>query len=160
MAPGDVDVGLLLKMLDLIGSFRARYPALLQTQDLLDLVPEVVERNGRQKAIFYLDRHLAFLQGEGYLHSAPNHPGSGVMVLRLTTKGEKFLQPELAEFGRHPMLPQVVKSLESQIQVLTYPQEEKDGLLYNLREAVAKQSPDVIAKVIAEVGIAIVKGSI
>ncbi len=36
--------------------------------------------------------------------------------------------------------------------MLTYPQEQKDGMLYRLREAIAKQAPDVIAKVIAEVG--------
>jgi hypothetical protein len=37
------------------------------------------------------------------------------------------------------MLPQVVKSLEEQIQVLTYAQEQKDGMLYRLREAIAKR---------------------
>jgi hypothetical protein len=68
------------------------------------------------------------------------------------------VQPELAEFGRQPMLPQVVKSLEDQIQVLTYPQEQKDGMLYALREAIAKQAPDGIAKAIAEVGAKILTG--
>ena len=56
------------------------------------------------------------------------------------------------------MLPQVVKSLENRIQVLTYPQEEKEGMLYNLREALTKQGPDLNAKVIAEIGYKIVTG--
>jgi hypothetical protein len=58
------------------------------------------------------------------------------------------VQPELAEFGKEPMLPQVVKSLEDQFQLLTYPQEGKNKLLYRLREAVAKQGPDLMAKII------------
>jgi hypothetical protein len=35
---------------------------------------------------------------------------------------------------------------------LGFPQEQKDGMLYRLREAIAKQAPDVIARAIAEVG--------
>jgi hypothetical protein len=58
------------------------------------------------------------------------------------------VQSELAEFGKEPMLPQVVKSLEDQFQVLTYPQEDKNKLLYRLREAVAKQGPDLMVKII------------
>jgi hypothetical protein len=69
-----------------------------------------------------------------------------------------FVQPELAEFGQAPLLPRVVKSLEDQIQILTYPQGEKDGMLFKVREAVAKQAPDLIAKVIVEVGAKILKG--
>jgi len=30
------------------------------------------------------------------------------LVLQLTPKGDRFVQPELAEFGREPMLPQIV----------------------------------------------------
>lgn len=71
-----------------------------------------------------------------------------------------FVQPELAEFGREPMLPQVMKSLEHNIQVLTYPKAEKESMFYRLREAMASQAPDVIAKVIAEVGVAIIKAQI
>ena len=53
-----------------------------------------------------------------------------------------------------PLLPQVMKSLERDIQVLTYPEAEKEGMLYRLREAMASQAPDVIAKVIAEISVA------
>ena len=62
-----------------------------------------------------------------------------------------FLQPELAEFGQRPMLPQVVESIERRIAVLTYPEEEKNGMLYRLREAIAKGAPELIAEVIVEV---------
>jgi hypothetical protein len=50
------------------------------------------------------------------------------------------------------MLPQVVKSLEDKIQVLSYPEAEKNGMLYRLRDALAGEVPDIIAKVIVEVG--------
>jgi hypothetical protein len=69
------------------------------------------------------------------------------------------VQPELADVGREPLLPQVVHSLEQSIDVLTYPEEEKRGMLFRLRDAISKQAPDVIAKVIAEVGFKIMCGS-
>ncbi len=47
---------------------------------------------------------------------------------------------------------QVVKSLEDKIQVLSYPEAEKNGMLYRLRDALAEEVPDIIAKVIVEVG--------
>ena len=73
-------------------------------------------------------------------------------------KGQKFVQPELAEFGQKAMLPQVLESIEKSVQVLTYPEEEKSGMLFRLREAVAKQAPDLIAKALAEIGYKLVKG--
>ena len=38
-------------------------------------------------------------------------------------------------------------------------QEEKSGMLFRLREAIARQAPDVIAKVVSEVGFRIMGGS-
>lgn len=94
----------------------------------------------------HLDRHVNFLEEERHLKTEP----SGVWrSVRLTSKGQKFVQPELAEFGQQPMLPDVVKSLEKQI--LTYPEEDNAGMLYRLREAVAKNAPDLFAKVIVEI---------
>jgi hypothetical protein len=49
------------------------------------------------------------------------------------------------------MFPEVVKSIEEKIQILTYPQEEKDGMVYSLREAVAKQAPGFIADVLVKI---------
>jgi hypothetical protein len=125
----------------------------ISTGHLMDLVPAQV--GSGEAALNHLDRHVDYLQGEGYLATSP----AGIYRwLRLTANAHKFVQPELAEFGRQPMLPQIVKSLEDQIQVLTYAQEQKDGMLYRLREAIAKQAPDVIAKAIAEVGAKILTG--
>jgi hypothetical protein len=159
MVSKDLNVSLLWKVISSVADFRDEFPSLLQTRDLLSLVPDVVSDLGEQKALFYLERHVIFLQDEGYLLPAPSLPGTGLRVLRLSTKGAKFVQPELAEFGEHPMLPMVVKSLEEKISVLTYPEEEKNKLLYSLRGAVADRGADLIAKVIAEVGFRIVTGA-
>ncbi len=119
----------------------------------MDLVPQ--EAGTGLPALNYLHRHVEFLRDIGFLKTSP----AGVyMGIRMTPKGQMFVQPELAEFGQQPMLPQVVKSLENQIQILSYPQQEKDGMLYRLREAIAKQGPDLIAKVMAEIAVKIATG--
>jgi hypothetical protein len=64
-----------------VADFRDEVPSLLQTVDLLDLVPEVISEGGEQKALFYLERHLIFLQDEGYLRQAASLPGTGLRVL-------------------------------------------------------------------------------
>jgi hypothetical protein len=151
----NLDVSLLYRILSRVGEFREEHPSLLQTVDILDLVPEVIKQDGEQKALFYLERHVMHLQERGYLRSTtPSLRGTGLRVLQLSSQGEMFVQPELAEFGSEPLLPQVMKSLERDIQVLTYPEAEKEGMLYRLREAMASQAPDVIAKVIAEISVA------
>jgi hypothetical protein len=83
---------------------------------------------------------------------------SGICKIDITANGNIFVQPELAEFGNEPLLPQVVKSIERQIEVLTYPQEQKDNMRFRLREALAKQAPDFIAKVFAEIAFRAMKG--
>jgi hypothetical protein len=62
-----------------------------------------------------------------------------------------FLQPELAEFVNASLLPDIIKAIEERIQTLTYPEEEKTGLLYRVREAIAKQSGDLIVKILVEI---------
>ena len=74
------------------------------------------------------------------------------MVLELTPSGERFVQPELAEFGREPMLPQIVNLIENRIGVSHHSSEEKAGQKFKLREALASGATDLIAKVIVEVG--------
>jgi hypothetical protein len=56
------------------------------------------------------------------------------------------------------MFPAVVQSIEQKIAVLTYPDEEKEGMLFQLREAIAKRAPEVIAKVIVELSSKILTG--
>ena len=62
------------------------------------------------------------------------------------------------EFGKEPLLPQVMKSMEDQIETLTYPQTEKDNMRYRLREAAAKHAPEFFAKVLAEIAYKIFTG--
>jgi hypothetical protein len=152
----NLQLPLLFKIMRCLGELADKYPKLMTTSDLVALIPERVEQDGEQLARNFINRHLVHLAGRGYVTLGASTT-EGFRVVRLTAQGEMFVQPELAEFGGEPMLPQVVKSLEDEIQVLTYPQEEKDGMLYSLREAIAMKAPDVIAKVITEVGFAILK---
>lgn len=78
--------------------------------------------------------------------------------MKLTAKGEAYLQPELAEFGEIAILPAVVKGLERKIAVLTYPEPEKEGMLHRLRDALAENAPDLLVKVLVEVGAKIAEG--
>jgi hypothetical protein len=154
MARGDLDFGLLLKVMKAVAESQdggnPMFP--ITTSELMDLLPLATFESG-DAALNYLDRHIEFLVEDKYLKTGP----SGIFrSLRLTNKGQKFVQPELAEFGHQPMLPQVVKSLERQI--LTYPEEDKAGMLYRLREAVAANAPELFAKVIVEIGSKLVAG--
>jgi hypothetical protein len=154
MAQGDLDFGLLLKIMKAVGESRGGNPLFpIHTGEIMGLVsPEV---GSGITAVNYLQRHVDYLQEDRYLTTGP----AGIhRTLRLTVKGQNFVQPELAEFGRQPMLPQVFKSLEDQIQILTYPQQEKDGMLYRLREAAATHAPDLIAKIMIEIGAKLLTG--
>ena len=99
---------------------------------------------------WYVNRHLSFLEQEGYIRIGAKLDETEFGGIDLTAQGQKFVQPQLAEFGQGSMMPQIVKSLEKEI--LTYPSAESDGLLFNLREAVAKQAPDLLVKAIVEIG--------
>jgi hypothetical protein len=131
-----LDIGLLLKIMKSVGESRDRGDPMftISTGHLMDLVPAQVGSGEAAPEPLGQTRRLP--SRGGYLATSP----AGIYRwLRLTVKAQKFVQPELAEFVRQPMLPQVVKSLEEQIQVLTYAQEQKDGMLYRLREAIAKR---------------------
>jgi hypothetical protein len=155
MAKGDLDFGLLVNIMKAIGESRGgRSPIFpISTGELMDLVsPEV---GTGPAALDHLDRHVDFLRDDHYLTTG----AAGIcQSLRLTPKGQKFVQPELAEFGQPAMLPEMVKSVEQQIQILTYPAGEKEGLLFKLREAVARNAPDLIAKIIVEAGARAIRG--
>jgi len=76
----------------------------------------------------------------------------GKRSVKLTAQGHMFLQPELAEFGNQSLLPDIIKAMEERIQTtLTYTEEEKNGLLYKVREAVTKQSGELIVKTLIEI---------
>lgn len=150
----DLDIGLLLRIMERVKSSDKGHAIFWpSTGQFLDLVTS--DKQTAVRALNDLNRHVDFLLDVGLLSARPAGIYRG---LRLTAKGRIFVQPELAEFGEKAILPQVVSSLEAQIHGLTYPQTEKDGMLFKLREAVAKQMPDVIAKVIVEIGSRVLGG--
>jgi hypothetical protein len=145
--PADLQMSVLLGIMQRMRELRDSYPQLINWRDFLDLVSGVSQLEGEQKAFHYLDRHVTYLKNEGYLATVD----SGAGIVRLTNQGEKFVQPELADFGKEPLLPKIVQSIEDRIAILTYPQEEKDGMRFRLREAITTQAPDFAAKVLAEI---------
>lgn len=146
--PSDLRMNLLMGIMRRLGERRALYSELTDTRDFLDLVPDVSQSEGEESAFFYLDRHLVFLINEGYLTTVGSATFEGTRIVRLTNQGEKFVQPELAEFGVQPLLPEIVKSIENQI--LTYPAEKRDGFLFELRQAMAKNRAEMVAKLLVE----------
>lgn len=151
---GDLSVDLLVKIMQRLRDSQSRLGTFTRTDDFADLVPAALDlgRGNRPEVLrnLYVDNHLEFLGERGYV-TLGTPTLDMVRVVQLTAAGRIFVQPELAEFGREPILPKVVDALEDRIQELTYPQEEKAGMLFNLRDAVAKQAPDVVAKVLVEV---------
>lgn len=152
-----MDRELLLKIMTRLGELRKDYTKNHNSFELVDLLPEQV-RGNQQNAFAYLKPYFKFLEECGYIKIGGSLAHFGICTLELTAKGQMFVQPELAEFGKEPLLPQVVESIEKSVQVLTYPEEEKSGMLFRLREAVAKQAPDLIAKALAEIGYKLLKG--
>jgi hypothetical protein len=146
MAVGDLDTSLLHQIMIALGEWRGRRPYRpMETHDLRrkGLAPH--DDGGIDRLLVHLD----FLAKSGLIkvtNCGPLHKN-----LELTAKGHIYVQPQLAEFGKPSMFPEVVKSIEGKIQILTYPQEEKDGMVYSLREAVAKQAPGFIADVLVKI---------
>jgi hypothetical protein len=156
MAPGDLDLGLLHRIMIRLGELRETSSAWKPPCEahLMDLVRSC--RPSGDAVLKYLQRHTDYLNERHLLKIVPGAPL--YRVLQLTAKGQTYLQPELAEFGEIPILPAVVKSLENKIAVLTYPEQEKEGMLHRLREALAEKAPDLLVKVLVEVGAKIAAG--
>ena len=156
MNTGDLDVGLLHRIMIRLGELRETSSAWNPPCEahLMELVRDC--RPTGQAVLNYLQRHTDYLNEKRLLKIVPAAPL--YRVLQLTAKGQTYLQPELAEFGEIPILPAVVKSLEDKIAVLTYPEEEKEGMLHRLREALAEKGPDLFVKVLVEVGAKIAAG--
>ena len=166
MMNGDLDLGLLYKIMQKAGEVRGRESGFLYVADVIGN-----PRFKDDKSFYWTDeghewvreadtlkRYFDYLVEAGFLEEWLRPRGTN-MRYRVTLKGQQFVQPELVEFGNQPLLPQLVKSLEDRMNILPYPEEEKKGMLFRLREAIAKQAPDVIAKVIAEIGVALMKGA-
>ena len=123
MAPGDLDLGLLHRIMIQLGDLRETASAWNPPceADLMDLVRDC--RPTGDTVLNYLQRHTDYLNERHLLKIVRGAPI--YRVLQLTAKGQTYLQPELAEFGEIPILPAVVKGLENKIAVLTYPGKKK-----------------------------------
>ena len=147
--PEDLNPKLLNGIMKRMGELRARYPELTDLNDLFDLVNDIFQSDGGEQAYFYLGRHVTYLINDGYLTEIGGATLGGNRIIRLTNFGERFVQPELADFGQ-PMLKTIVKTYEDQIDILTYPEEDKESLKLNLREAIAKKVPELFVTFLAE----------
>ena len=150
----DLDVGPLYRIMQRLGELRSNYPNFTRSADFLDLVPGGTQSGtGREPAmqqLLIIDRHISFLEKAGFV-DVGNRTMNGVLGrIELTVSGEYFVQPELAEFGRPPILPQVVAYIEDKIEISQRPKEEKAGLKFKLREALAGGTADLFAKVLVE----------
>jgi hypothetical protein len=132
-----------------VGEIEGGAPNFADTNDFLNLIGKQLDQ-AELEDMWYIDRHLVFLKECGFI-SLGSSTYEGKRGVKLTAQGNMFLQPELAEFGNQSLLPDVIKALEERIQALTYPEEEKEGLLYRMREAVARQRGDFIVKIIMEI---------
>jgi hypothetical protein len=156
---GNLDLGFLYQIMTRLSELRADNPAFVMSDRLFNLVATETADADADIAN-YVDAHLEFLQGRGYVDLGQPAMLIRVRTVKLTTDGLMFVQPELAEFGRPSMLPEVVKSLEDQIQVLTYPPGEKEGLLYSLRDAIQRNAPELVAKILVELGAKAMRGGL
>jgi hypothetical protein len=144
-----LDKSLLYKIMRRVGEIENDLPNLADSTDFLELIGKPLNR-AELKDMLYIDKHLGFLEQCGFL-SLGSSTYEGKRGVRLTALGHMFLQPELAEFGNQSLIPDIIKAVEERIQTLTYPEEEKNGLLYRMREAVTKQSGELIVKTITEI---------
>ena len=148
MAKGDLDMTLLHEIMLELVTLRER-PAMNPPceGDLMRLVRNEIQPG--TAALDYIQRHTSYLADIRLLKI-----GQGMIyrVLRLTDKGQTYVQPELAEFGENSMLPAVLKSVEERVAILTYPEPDKQSIIHELRKAVADKAPDLIAKILVEIG--------
>jgi len=152
--PG-LDKSFLYKIMRRSGEIEDDGRVFAETTDFIELASKPLDP--AKGGLWYIDKHLVFLQECGFV-SLGSPTQQGKRSVRLTALGQTFVQPELADFMSRSLLPEIIGSLEEHIKTLTYPEEEKNGLLYRLREAVAKHTPDMIVKIFIEVATLYAKG--
>jgi hypothetical protein len=148
MARGDKDFRLLLSIMKRLGESREEYDW-LHTRDLVSLIPVERQKPDPKEDTVMLDGYLRFLEQKGYVELGTPMIADLNRTVRLTAAGEIFVQPELAQIDNPSILPQLIEAIERQ--VLTYPEVERDGFLFKLKDAIARNSPDLMAKLIVEV---------
>jgi hypothetical protein len=101
--PG-LDKSLLYKIMRKVGQIEGEGgPNFADSTDFLDLVGKPVDQ-AELKDMWYIDRHLVFLDQCGFL-SLGSSTYQGKRGVKLTAMGHMFVQPELAEFGNETLLP-------------------------------------------------------
>lgn len=150
MAPGDLDFRLLLAILKRLGESRDEHDW-VYTEYFVDLIAADQRSVQPQKNLLMLNRYLSFLEQKGYV-SLPGPPRMFDMnrSVRMTSSGAVLVQPELAQIDDPNIFPHVIDSVERR--VLSYPDTpQRAGFLLQLREAVAKNTPELVAKLLVEV---------
>ena len=150
MAPGDRDFRLLLAIMRYLGEKRDNYPDLVDTSDLIELIPAGRRSTAPRKDVLILDGYLMFLEQKGYVDLGIPRLDDRNRWIRLTAAGEIFVQPELAQIDDPLILSQMVDAIEKQI--LTYPMdaEARDGFLFKFRDAMVRKAPEIAAKLLVE----------
>jgi hypothetical protein len=83
MPSGDLDTGLLLKIMKQLGEVRGS-EHYLEARELYELVPALLHESGRERACRYIQRHIKFLRQCELVHSGPQIPGYCTELLSLT----------------------------------------------------------------------------
>jgi hypothetical protein len=148
MARGDKDFRLLLSIMKRLGESREEY-AWLHTRELIGLIPVERQKPDPKEDTIMLDGYLRFLEQKGYVELGTPVAIDLNRTARLTAAGEIFVQPELAQIDNPSILPQLIEAIEKQ--VLTYPEEVRDGFLFRFKDAIARNSPELGAKMLVEV---------
>jgi hypothetical protein len=151
----DLSPALINQIMNRFGTLReARSFHGVLDDDLVDLTPEEMQKDGCAED--YLYRHLEFLRECGYI--APLEPSrrnekiGTAYPMKLTARGEAFVQPELASYLPTPAsLPRMMGYMEEKIMQSSYEPAEKESWIFKLREAAINKAPDALAACFAEV---------
>ena len=158
MRTSDLDMSLLYRMMRQLGQLRALPVNQINTSTFEPLTEKRWMSERYDERNRYLNRHLEFLQQSGFVSVKAKLGDQDWAGIALTLSGQTFVQPELADFGREPLLPEVVKSIEEQIHALTQPPQEKETLLFKLRAAISQHAPDLVVKLLIELASKALKG--
>src|SRR5258708_31615034 len=104
MLQGDLDVSLLFRITARARELQDATPT-FREENFFDLLPGTESAEEQNRKRYQLRRHLAYLEKSGLIFVPPSTVRTNPKRYELTAKGLEFLQPELAEFGRTPMLP-------------------------------------------------------
>ncbi len=152
----------LYRIMERLKTIGAKYPGFATSQGLLDLLdcltPDGAPTSfpGREN-YFQLNRYLTFLKEEGLVSLESGSVGGNFYSIKLTSLGQKFVQPDLADFGRPAMLPQVVNFISNRIELTQWNAEEKAAAKFNLGKALADGATDVFVKLLTEVATNLLK---